>query len=377
MTVTVAAGSVDELAKIVARTGATRVLLFTGGSSYTSSGAAGVVDIALSDLEVTTISDVAPNPSIDAVEHGIRVVGDASPDLIVAVGGGSVIDLAKSVRMLAPQDVGARQIVMGAGAGIERRGQPLVAIPTTAGTGSEVTHFAVVYVDGIKHSLAHEWVRPDHAIVDPELTYSLPPHITAATGLDALSQAIESFWSVHSTDESTAYADRAMRLAFSNLADAVHRPSPESRGAMSEASTSAGKAIDITTTTAPHALSYILTSEFGVPHGNAVAITLGAVLEFNAAVGWEDCVDPRGPAHVVARMGTIVDMLGATSPVEARLQIEALVVDLGLPSNLTAIGAGATSDRSRIARAVNVERLSGNPRSFSTDQLRALVDSLG
>ncbi len=377
MSLTVATGSVDELARIVEETGVRTALLFTGGSSYSSSGAEGIIDSMLRGVGVTRISDVAPNPTLDAVEHAVSVANAVSPELIIAVGGGSVIDLAKSVRVLAAQPATPREVVLGGGRGIEHHGVPLVAIPTTAGTGSEVTHFSVVYVDGTKFSLTHDWIRPDHAIVDPALTYSLPPRITAATGLDALSQAIESFWNVRSTEASTELAEHAMRLAYANLYDAVHRPSPTSRQAMSEASTTAGRAIDITTTTAPHALSYTLTSDFDVPHGNAVAIFLGAVLEFNAGVTDDDCNDPRGPAHVAERITTIVDMLGASSPSDARHRIESLVADLGLPSTLSAVGAGAPADRRTIARSVNAERLAGNPRTFTKTQLEQLVDSLG
>lgn len=370
------AGDIARLSQIISESQPSSILLVTGGQSYESSGAASAIEPLVAAIGHTSISNVDANPTIEAVTDGCALLGDAQPDLIIAIGGGSVIDLAKSVRVLAAQIGSPRDIVVSNGHGIERRGVPLVAIPTTSGTGSEVTHFAVVYVDGKKYSLTHDFVRPDHAIVDPTFTYDLPPAITASTGLDALTQAIESFWSARSTAASIEHSSSAMHLAWENLASAVNEPDKRSRLAMSEAATLAGLAIDLTTTTAPHALSYTLTSNFGVAHGNAVALTLGAVLEHNAGVTAGDCVDPRGPAHVLDRIETIVTMLGASSPAEARVVFESFVGSLGLPSTLTEVGADSPASRSLIASSVDPQRLSGNPRSFTTDQLQALIDSL-
>lgn len=369
-------GDLGRLEQITAEVDPKSVLLFTGAHSYRSSGAAATIDPLVRSFTNARITDIEPNPTIEAVEAACVIHAETGPDLIIAVGGGSVIDLAKGVGALAPQTRPPRDIVLDGGRGIDHPGVPLVAIPTTAGTGSETTHFAVVYVDGRKYSLSHEFVRPDHVILDPTLTYTLPPAITAATGLDALSQAIESYWSVHSSELSTGYAASAMDLASKHLSEAVHHPDAESRLGMCEASHLAGRAIDITTTTAPHALSYTLTSEFGVPHGTAVALTLGAVLEHNAGVNEEDCNDQRGVDHVRSRVEDVVALFGASDASSARAAIERLVASLGLPSSLSEVGAGSAQARRRIAESVDGQRLSGNPRSFTPDQLRSLVDSL-
>ncbi len=167
-----------------------------------------------------------------------------------------------------------------------------------------------------------------------------------------------------------------MQLAVANLARAVHSPDDASRLEMSEAAHLAGHAIDITTTTAPHALSYTLTSDFGVAHGNAVAMTLGAVLEYNAGVTEEDCADPRGVAYVRSRIETVMSLFDTSDPSDARAAIESFVDSLGLPVSLSAVGAGSPDARRRIAESVNTQRLSGNPRSLSAERIRALVDSL-
>lgn len=370
------ASTITDLGALIDAERPTRVMLFTGGASYAASGAAHAVDAQLASVEVLHVANVTPNPTIEEIEAAIALYRSTPPDLVLAIGGGSVIDLAKSVRLLAVQDADARAIVVDEFA-IETQPVPMVAVPTTSGTGSEATHFSVVYVDGRKHSLAHEWGRPTSAIVDPTLSYSMPPSVTAETGLDALAQAIESLWSVRSTDASVLDARTAMHLAVEHLHRAVHDPTPASRAAMSDASHRAGRAIDITTTTAPHALSYAFTSRYGVPHGHAVALTLGAVLEYNGGVTEADCNDPRGVDHVRTTVAEVAAALGADSAHGGRMAWERLVRSLGLQTDLASLGVDGETERISIADAVDSERLSGNPREFSPEALRSLILALG
>ena len=247
-----------------------------------------------------------------------------------------------------------------------------MAIPTTAGTGSEATHFAVVYVDGEKYSLAAPSLLPDYAVVDWKLTTSLPRRMTVATGLDAFCQAIESIWAVAANDESLAYAIEAARLAFENLPVAANSPTPTARQAMSRASYLAGKAINITKTTAPHALSYFLTSRYGVPHGMAVACTLASLLEYNAAVTDDDCADPRGAIAVRQRLELILQILGANNIREARSKIDELLSQLESPSLVEIVDLSGVA---AVVDSANLERLSNNPRRANREQLIALLSA--
>lgn len=368
-------GDTSRLGAVVDRVGATRVLLFTGGASYEASGAAAAVEPILRGIAVERVSSVTPNPTLPEVESAIARFRAFGPDLVIAAGGGSVIDLAKAVRLLAAQESEPRDVVTGLAEAVPAE-TPLIAIPTTSGTGSEATHFAVVYVDDVKFSLAHETARPDFAILDPLLTYTLPASLTAITGLDALSQAMESLWSVRSTPESQSIARRSLRLSRGALTTAVHRPSPRSRADMFEAAHLSGEAIDISMTTASHALSYMLTTGHGVPHGHAVALTLGAVLEFNAGVTTDDCLDPRGVRHVQGVIDEALELLGAPDPATGRRTIESLVASLDLVPTLEGVGAGSQEARLRIANSVDPQRLANNPRRFTPAQLVDLVDSI-
>lgn len=364
----VRSGSVAELPAILATWGVSTVMWVIDEHALEASGAAATLERAPGGPRFTGF---AVNPTIEDVRRGVDVFSGARPDAIVAFGGGSAIDLAKAIGTCAANDGDPFAYVSGERT-VQRDGPPLLVVPTTAGTGSEATHFAVVYASGVKYSLAHEFVRPDDVILDPQLTWSLPPNMTAATGLDALCQGIESLWAVGATAASTDLAARAVTLALTHLADAVTRPTPTARAGMMEAAHLAGRAIDVSKTTAPHALSYGISSGFGVPHGAAVAVTLGAFIEFNAAVDDASCTDSRGAAHVRSRLQHVVDLLGASDASDARRRFEDLVREVGWSTSLAQLGV-PTATLAPLAAGVNLERLGNNPRVVASDALRTLL----
>jgi alcohol dehydrogenase class IV len=364
-------GAVHDLRGILDDVRPATVLLVRGGESYRLSGAAEVIEPMLAPHSVATISDVAPNPTVEAVTEAIARFREARPDLVVAVGGGSILDLAKAARGLAGErDVGA---AVSSGSVPEVSGVPLVAIPTTAGTGSEATHFSAVYVDGVKHSVGHPGFLPDHVLLDPDLTTSMSPRTTAETGLDALSQAMESLWSTRSSEESRAHARRALQLSWQHLEQAVRAPTKGSRLAMCEAAHLSGRAIDVSRTTAAHALAYSITVRHGVAHGHAVALTLGPLLEYNAEVSPDDCVDPRGAEFVRARIEEVLAVLGARDGSEGRRALASLVERIGLGASLSAAGVTTEAARRAIVDAVDADRLANNPRTLGPAALDALV----
>ena len=368
-------GSIDTAVDLVGRLDPSSVMVFAGGRSYESSGAAVAIDRAVAGRVVSVVRDVPADPSVDDVNDAIRRFRSDSPDLVIAVGGGSVIDLAKAVRTIGPFSSDAHPFLVGKRA-IETSSIPLLAVPTTAGTGSEATRYAVFTVDGEKRPIGHPALLPEHVILDPELTYTLPPSVTASTGLDALAQAMESMWSTRSTDASYADARTALRLALDHLEAAVNRPDPESRAAMCTASHLAGHAIDVSATTAPHALSFHLTTEYGVPHGHAVALTLGPVLEYNAGVGPNDCSDHRGRDHVRAAIDDVLGMMDVATPAEARAKLTDLVSVVGLESTLRGVGVESPDQRHTLAASASPIRLATNPRELDAESLTSLVDRI-
>ncbi len=363
---TVEAGAASKLGEVLRARAVSSVLLVTGDECFALSGAEAALRPQLEDVRVARFHEFALNPRIEDAERGVERLREAGAEVIVAVGGGSALDMAKLIAALSTQPHAAADVVTGR-TPMQADAVPVVAIPTTAGTGSESTHFAVVYIDGTKYSLAHDSMRPAVALVDPVLTHSMGAALTAATGLDALAQAMESLWSVHAVEASRELAWRGMEMALSNLHEAVHTPTPSVRAAMSEAANLAGRAIDITKTTAPHALSYTMSVRFGVPHGHAVALTLGAVLEYN----WHGSND--GVRAVLER---IIGALGASSAAGARGEIEGLIARLGLANRLGALGIQRESDRALLVSTVNAQRLKNNPRPLTSESIAAIFESI-
>jgi len=250
----------------------------------------------------------------------------------------------------------------------------VVAVPTTAGSGSERTPFAVSYEGTTKFSIAHETLRPVYAMVDPTLTYSLSADLTASSGLDAIAHAMESAWAAEATKESVEISISALGQGWSNLQEVVERPSPDSRREMAEASTTAGAAIAIAKTTACHALSYHLTAAYGVPHGVAVAITLGPMLVFNAGVNESNVSGERSPEEIRAVITRVCDAIGVGGPDAALSAIESKLRSLNVPTSLADLGVGGPDQLAALVESVNRERLANNPRFVSPSDLGEILE---
>ena len=365
-------GSVESLNEILSSHEPNRIFLVTGKKSYSFCGAEKSFEETLKRYGVFRFHDFEENPKIEDVERGMNLFREFNPDLVMGIGGGSVLDMAKLLNILSPQPNSPKEYIL-KNKEIDIKGKPLVLIPTTSGTGSEATHFAVVYIDKEKHSLAHELMLPNYSIVDSQFTHNLPRKITASTGMDALSQSIESYWAVDSTEESMEYSRQAIKLIMGNLEIAANNPSDESRLAMAKAAHLAGKAINITKTTAPHALSYAFTSYFGVPHGHAVGLTLGEILVYNALVTEKDVADKRGVGYVQKVMYQLNGFLGTSNTDSSREKIKNLMNSIGLETNLSNLGIKNENDIDLITNSVNAERLNNNPRLFTPTLIKKLL----
>ena len=253
------------------------------------------------------------------------------------------MDMAKLIKIFADQPKPPSAYVEGSET-LQPTTLPLVTIPATAGSGSQATHFAVLYIGKSEYSVAHACMRPDFALVDPVLLRSVPPRVAASTGLDALNQGIESYWSIRSTEDSKSFAREDIELVCANLRDAVHRPTDSTRFAMARAAHLADDAINITMTTAPHATSYPITSYFGVYHGHAVGLVLARVLVYNEGVEDEDCLDHRCADYVRATIEEITGFLGAVDATHAAARYNALVDDISLIRDFSSLGIETRDD---------------------------------
>lgn len=366
--------SLFELKKILLKHRPKSIFLVSGKASFKASGAQSKLDEILKGVFVTSFEDFNPNPELEEIKKGVKALKESKSDFVVSVGGGSAIDMAKSINVLA-KNPGNIKNYISKKARIKRGGSIHVAVPTTAGTGSESTRFAVVYIDKLKYSFKHmDYLLPNYAIIDPVLTESMPPYLTASTGMDALCQGIESYWSVKSTPVSKSYAARAVRLAFNNLKKAVLAPSYKEREAMAKAAHFSGKAINISETTASHAISYPIASYFNVSHGHAVALTVPEMIVYNSKVSDFDLLDRRGIIFIQGTMKRLYSMLGANTAFEAAHNVRQLMYNIKLETKLSKLGISKQKDLQIIVdNGFNPERVRNNPRTLTKKVLEEML----
>ena len=355
---------------------ADNVLLVTGNSMYRASGAEQALEPILREREVTHLTCLHTNPEDEDVRQLLNGIGNKeSYQAIIAVGGGSVIDTAKLLKAFWIKPPSLDEYL-----GSEDNSElspaalPLIAVPSTAGSGSEATRFAVVYKNKKKYSVEHEELLPNFSVVIPPLLASVPQHVAASSGMDALCQGIESYWSIHSTNESRKLAAEAITLAWDWIEKAVNDRSSEALNHMAKASHLAGRAINITKTTAPHAISYPMTSYFGITHGHAVGLLTARFLTFNEGVTKEDCLDARGPEWVKKRLHEVCVLFGEDTVDDTAQGLTQKIKRIGLEIDLKQLGIITEEDiKTIVANGLNPERVKNNPRVVTTNSARDVL----
>ena len=292
----------------------------------------------------------SPNPVYEDVMNGVALFRQHHCDAVISIGGGSAMDVAKCIQLYSGMPADAFCLTYPA----TDSGVFHLAIPTTAGTGSEATRFAVIYYGGMKQSVHHDSIIPQAVILEPALLETLPTYQRKATALDALCQAIESVWSVHSTADSLDYAERAIGLLLPHIRAYVDGDN-RVIGDMLMGSHLAGKAINITQTTAPHAMCYKLTTLFGLAHGHAVALCMQGVWAHMAA-NTALCRDARGKAVLEAALDRLTRLFGAESAADAAERFAALVRALELE-----VPKPTEAQMAEMVGAVNESRLKNHP----------------
>ncbi len=291
------------------------------------------------------------NPVYKDVVKGVQLARNQQCDFILAVGGGSAIDTAKCIKLFFKMDQSRSYLNQT----YEENNVSILAIPTTAGTGSESTRFAVIYANGEKQSVFHDAILPEYVILDFYVLRTLPVYQKKCTMLDALCQAIESWWSINSTEESKYISMRAVPL-ITEFYKSYLNNTDIGNEAMLMASNLAGQAINITQTTAAHAMSYKLTSYYNIPHGHAAAICLPEVWQYMTE-NMDKCADRRGEKYLADVFSDIAAALDCNTPKKAISWFRALLKDLKITVPLKA----AASDIKSLAGSVNLTRLKNNP----------------
>lgn len=321
------------------------IFLLTGGKSYIESGGESIIHSVFENCNIERHIVENPNPKIAEIKKHLEAFDKSKYDAIITIGGGSVIDTGKCIKDFSENNTDVK----------------LIAIPTTAGSGSESTPFAVYYDDNnLKISLDKKEILPDIVLLESKLLLSLSKYQKACTSMDAFCQALESLWAKKSNNQSEEYSIKALNIIIENIIEYVNNPNDDTCNQMMIASNFAGKAIAISRTTLSHALSYTITSKYNIPHGHAVALTIPSVLKYNMVF---TNTNKQNILRKVFKVTNIIDIA------EIILNI---MKSIGLETKFSQLGI---TDIEEIARSVNIERLKNNPAQPSyNDIIKILKD---
>ena len=319
-------------------------------------------------VKIFRFMDFQPNPLYESVIEGTRIFREKQCDAIIAIGGGSAIDVAKCIKLYSNLS-GNGEAGSWLNMTIVPNEIPFLVMPTTAGTGSESTKYAVIYYKGNKQSVTSESFIPETILMDSSVLKTLPLYHKKATMMDALSHAIESFWSVNSTEVSKEYSKTAIKNVLKHI-DGYLSNTEDGNSGMLMAAHLAGQAINITQTTAGHAMCYKITSLFGTAHGHA-AILCNRILFEWMIDNTEKCIDPRGENYLKETFNEIGLALGCNNGKEGAAKLKTVFKKLELQ-----IPMASANHYEELTASVDPSRLKNHPIQLTPDIITELYHKI-
>jgi alcohol dehydrogenase len=349
-------GRFQEIRQVVDELKGKKIFLVTSKHFAKKYGILDKLSDFLKGLTLVVFAEVEENPTIETVDRGAAQCREGKCDLVMGLGGGSALDAGKAMAML-QKNPGSIQEYLDQERTCQVKGLPYVAIPTTSGTGSEVTPFTVIThpTKKAKPAIAPPENFPDVALVDPELTLSMPFEVTASTGLDALCQAVEGFWSTQGNPLTRSLAFQGIKLAMENLESACVKKDRESVINMALSSHLTGIEMSNIGNTSIHPLSYPITLDYGVPHGFACAIFLPEVIRFNASA-------------IKDRFRDLLPLLNLTSVEAFADKLDFLMEKLRAPRRLGMLGVTAEEIPGIAKRGIG-RSTAWNPRPMTEEDI--------
>ena len=335
----------------------------------------GVADKVLKVLEAANIpyeifSEIKPNPTVSNVKAGVEAFAKSGADFILAIGGGSSIDTSKAIGIITNNPEFADVVSLEGVAPTKKKSVPIIALPTTAGTAAETTiNYVIIDEEKQKKMVC---VDPNDipccSIVDAELMYSLPKGTTAATGLDALTHAIEGYITKGAWEMSDMFEIEAIRMINKYLRTAVFEPTnPVGRNGMAVAQYIAGMAFSNVGLGVVHGMAHPMGSLFDIPHGVANAMLLPTIMEFNAPV----CLDKY--VEIAKAMGAYREGMSKEEAADAACKaVRDLAIEVGIPQHLTEIGIKEEDIPALAEQAITDVCTPGNPREVTKEDIIAL-----
>jgi len=307
-------------------------------------------------------------PEIVELKKIIVSLKQFSPDLIIAIGGGTVMDYAKIANCVGIEKNLEKKIINNSYI-LKHKLAKLITIPTTAGSGAEVTANAVIYINKIKYSVESELVKPDYFFLIPEFVMGAPKKIISSAGFDAIAQATESLISKKSNLASVRFAKKSLKISLKYYLNFLSNPTKENSSAMCLAANLSGKAISISKTTAPHAISYPFTSFYNIKHGHAVSLTFEKFMKFNYInYNKSDC-----NFNLKKRYEDIFSIFKVTDINDFENYIINLKKKANLESDFTKLKIDLNKDFDRIISGVNLLRLKNNPINLEKNDIKTIL----
>ena len=348
--------SAEDIKKFINDKSFKKIFILCGKKSFVTSGAENLFKKIIIDKEIKLFYKKSELPILEELIEIINGIKNFKPDLILAVGGGAVIDYAKIANVVEVREDLA-DLIVNYSYPFKKKYTKLTVIPTTAGSGAEATSNAVIYVDGIKHSFESELLIPDNFFLIPEFLISAPKKIKASAGFDAIAQALESLVSKKSNEQSVEYASKSLRVSVNSFLSFVNNPNMKNATEMSIAANLAGKAISISKTTAPHAASYPFTSLFNISHGHAVSLFFERFFKFN----YDNLNKSETSFDLKKRFDLIFSLFDVPNINDFNSKITFIKRQANLEDDLTKFNIDIKQNSENIIKGINLLRLGNNP----------------
>ena len=362
--------STEDLSVLLKNEKNKKILIICGEKSYKSSGADKLISNLLVNPNTQYFYKKSSYPELTELKKIISFIKKFSPEIIICVGGGSVLDYAKIANVLTDSNDLENEII-NSSYKINKKFAKLIAIPTTAGSGAEVTANSVIYINKTKYSVEGTYIKPDFFFLIPELVIGASNKIKSSSGFDAIAQALESLISKKSNEKSLEFAKKSLKISLTHYLDFLKKPNHENTSAMCLAANLSGEAISISKTTAPHAVSYPFTSIYNISHGHAVSLTINKFFRFN----FENLEIAKSDFNLKTRFETIFDISKSENINSFDKYLTNLKKEANLENDYAKLGININNDYSKIISEVNLLRLANNPVELKKEDLKKIIQS--
>lgn len=360
--------SKEDIKKFINDNSFKKIFVLCGKKSFVTSGAEELFKNKANNKDIKLFYKNSELPIFEELIEIINNIKNFKPDLILAIGGGSVIDYAKIANVVDVRSDLAN-LIENYSYPFKEKYTKLAVIPTTAGSGAEVTSNAVIYVDGIKHSFESELLMPDNYFLIPEFLITAPNKIKASAGFDSIAQALESLISKKSNDQSVEYALKSLRISTKSYIPFLNNPNLKNAAEMSIAANLAGKAISISKTTVPHAASYPFTSLFNISHGHAVSLFFEKFFNFN----YKNLKSSETSFDLNKRFDLIFTQLEVNNINEFNLKISKIKKQAKLEDDLVKLNIDVKQNSEKIFKGINLLRLGNNPIKINKKDIYKII----